>query len=158
MPPRGNGEPAKRGYVVRHKSSYRVQARIGNKTVRGPMRTTENEANSDLRHVQLLPNDQYISALTQLQRDRRQSVAMPAQSPSEPAFFVAESESSTNVVSPAPSSGAPPGLRQTGGRQSSGRGKVVPHKDGFRVKATIDKETVYGPCRSTEATSDRKVS
>ena len=106
MPPRGGGKPAKRGHVVRHKTGYRVEAKIDKKTVRGPVRATENEAKSDLHHVQLLPNDQYISALTELQRDRRQCIR---------------------------------------------RGKVVPHKDGFRVQVTIQKKTVCGPCRSTEA-------
>ena len=68
MPPRGSDTPVKRGYVVRHKSGYRVQAKINKTTVRGPVRRTESEANSDLQRVQLLPNGQYISAPAQLQR------------------------------------------------------------------------------------------
>ena len=88
----------------------------------------------------------------------RMAIEAPAAAPVEPLrkrqrakSSSAPGSASSSNASPAPSSCAPPGLRHSGGRQSNRRGKVVPHKDGFRVQATIDKKTVYGPLRSTEA-------
>ena len=157
MPPRRTDAPAKRGYVTRHNSGYRVQATIDKKTVRGPVRATESDANSDLHRVQLLPNGQYISTLAQLRQDQQASVAMPEQNRSELASSAAVSVSSSDA-SPASSSCAPPGLRHSGDQRSSRRGRVVPHENGFRVQAKIDQKTVNGPCRSTEARSHLKIS
>ena len=88
----------------------------------------------------------------------RMAIEAPAAAPVEPLrkrqrakSSSAPGSASSSNASPAPSSCAPPGLRHSGGRQSNRRGKVLPHRDGFRVQATIDKKTVYGPLRSTEA-------